>query len=132
MLIRPIQKIGLLFLWWSVFAVFTAPSSSAQPAAKPVRVTISGKVMAQKVKTRVAPIYPAQAKNKGIEGTVRLHVVITVTGSVTQVQPVTGDPVLVRSAMEAVKQWVYEPTIIDGQPVEVDTVIEVNYSLKNS
>ncbi len=132
MLIRPIQKIGLLFLWWSLFALFTAPSSSAQPAAKPVRVTISGKVMAQKVKTKVAPIYPAQAKSKGIEGTVRLHVVITVTGSVTQVQPVTGDPVLVRSAMEAVKQWVYEPTIIDGQPVEVDTVIEVNYSLKNS
>jgi TonB family protein len=131
-LIRPIQKLGPLFLWLSIFPLFTVPSSFAQPGAKPARVTISGKVMAQKVKTKVAPVYPAQARSKGIQGTVRLHVVITVTGTVTQVQPVTGDPALVRSATEAVKQWVYQPTIIDGQAVEVDTVIEVTYSLKNS
>ncbi|MGB2629551.1 MAG: energy transducer TonB [Candidatus Acidiferrum sp.] len=131
MLIRPIQKLGLWFLWLSVFLLFTVPSS-AHPDTKPVRVTISGKVMAQKVKTKVAPIYPAQAKSKGIQGTVRLHVLITTTGAVTQVQPVTGEPALVRSAMEAVKQWVYQPTIIDGQPVEVDTVIEVTYALKGS
>ena len=130
MLIRPIRKLGLWFIGLNLVLFLLAPSCFAQPAATPVRVTISGKVMAQKVKTKVAPVYPAQAKSKGIQGTVRLHVVITTTGKVTQVQVVTGDPALVRSAMEAVKQWVYDPTIIDGQPVEVDTVIEVTYSLK--
>ncbi len=130
MLFRAIQKASLSFICLSIFALTAASSALALPAAKPMRVTISGKVMAQKVKSKVAPVYPAQAKSKGIEGTVRLHVVLATNGTVTQVQVVTGAPALVRSAIEAVKQWVYEPTLIDGQPVEVDTVVEVNYTLK--
>jgi TonB family protein len=129
-LFRPIQKLSLVFMRLTIFTLAVATSGFALPAAKVTRVTISGKVMAQKVKTKVAPIYPAQAKRKGVQGTVRLHVIITTSGTVTQVQPVTGDSALVRSATEAVKQWVYEPTLVDGQPVEVDTVIELTYSLK--
>ena len=130
MLFRPIQKASLSFMCLYIFALAAASSALALPAAKPMRVTISGKVMAQKIRTKVAPVYPAQAKSKGIEGTVRLHVVLTPSGTVTQVQVVTGAPALVHSAIEAVKQWVYEPTLVDGQPVEVDTVIDVNYTLK--
>ena len=132
MLFPPIQKALFLCFCLIIFAcgAFTFTSASALPNAKPMRVTISGKIMAQKVKTKVAPIYPAEAKRKGIQGTVRLHVVITTTGTVTQVQAVTGDASLVHSATAAVKQWVYEPTLVNGQPVEVDTVVEVNYTLK--
>ena len=127
MLLGPIKKVCLGFYCLGIFMLVAAPAVAQ--VAKPVRVTISGKVMAQKAKTKVAPIYPVQARSKGIQGTVRLHVVITTTGSVTQVQVVAGDSALLRSTIEAVRQWIYEPTLIDGQPVEVDTVIEVNYSL---
>jgi len=124
-LFRP--KMCSLFFCLSICMLIAA--SAVAQAAKPVRVTISGKIMAQKVKTKVAPVYPVQAKGRGIQGAVRLHIVITTTGTVTQVQVVAGDSALLRSAIEAVKQWDYEPTLIDGQPMEVDTVVVVNYSL---
>lgn len=127
---RPIKN--LLFPVISVVALtfaLVAPEF-AVPSAKPTRVTISGKVMVQKLRTKVPPIYPAEAKRKGIQGTVRLHVIITTSGTVTQVQAVTGDPALVHSASDAVKQWTYEPTLLNGQAVEVDTVVEVSYRLK--
>jgi len=77
----------------------------------------------------VAPIYPAAAKQMGREGAVQLEATIDKSGSITAVKPVNGDSLLVRAAMDAVKQWKYKPYLLDGQPVEVRTQVTVNFKL---
>src|SRR5579864_2201746 len=73
----------------------------------------------------VAPIYPAEAKRKGIEGTVTLDVLIGKDGHVSQVTGTSGPAQLVQSATEAVKQWVYKPTLLNAEPVSVLTTADV-------
>lgn len=102
--------------------------SDSEPS--PERINIHGNVMAPKIKSRVEPTYPAEARKNHIEGTVRLRVIIATDGSVQQVQVVLGDPILARAAMDAVRQWKFEPTLLNGQAVEVDSEIEVNFQLK--
>jgi protein TonB len=101
-----------------------------QADEKPSVVTVSGKIISQTISKKVAPVYPTEARRKGIQGTVRLHILIGTDGKVRKVDVVTGDSHLVRSAIEAVKQWEYKPYLQDGKAVEVDTVCEVNYSLR--
>src|SRR6266404_7431698 len=74
---------------------------------------------------------PVQAKVAAIQGTVKLHVILAKDGSVRQLDVVSGDPQLVESAIKAVKQWKYEPTLLNGQAIEVDTVVEVVFQLRN-
>ncbi|MGC1619872.1 MAG: energy transducer TonB [Candidatus Acidiferrum sp.] len=78
---------------------------------------------------RVAPEYPRKAKKAHIEGTVRLHAVIAKDGSVQNLAVLSGDPVLVDAALKAVRQWRYQPTQINGKPVEIDTRIDVVFAL---
>jgi TonB family protein len=85
--------------------------------------------MAPEPVTRVEPIYPPLARQARIQGTVRFSAVLDKQGRVTNLQVVSGHPLLVPAAMEAVKQWVYRPMLLNGQPVEVVTQIEVNFTL---
>jgi TonB family protein len=101
----------------------------AQGDEKPALVTVSGKLMSQTIRKKVAPIYPAEARRRGIQGTVTLHIFIGTDGKVRKAEVLSGDPHLVRSAIEAVKQWEYKPYLQDGKAVDVSTVCEVNYSL---
>jgi TonB family protein len=78
---------------------------------------------------KVSPTYPPLAKAARIQGTVKLAVVISKTGNVDSVKVTSGHPMLVSSAVEAVKKWQYKPFLVDGQPVEVKTEIEVPFSL---
>src|SRR5208282_722388 len=98
---------------------------------KPSRVSVGGTVQAAKIITRVPPIYPESAKSAGISGTVVLHAVIGMDGKPLSLRVKNSqiDPDLARSAVEAVSQWRYTPTLLNGEPIEVDTVIMVNYSL---
>jgi protein TonB len=64
-----------------------------------------------------------------ISGTVRLHAIIGKDGSVTQLEVINGHPLLVQSALDAVRQWRYRPTLLNSEPVEVDTTIDVIFSL---
>lgn len=75
------------------------------------------------------PIYPPEAKTKGIQGTVKLHVLILTDGSVKILEVAPGDPMLVPAAEKAVLQWRYKPLLFNGQPVEVDTTVTVNFNL---
>ena len=68
------------------------------------------------------------ARQAGISGVVRLNVVITKAGKVTQISVLTGHPALVPAAVEAVKNWVYQPTLLSGEPVDVATTVTVNFS----
>jgi protein TonB len=81
--------------------------------------------------TRVSPVYPDLARRAGIEGAVRLAVVIAKDGRIAHIQVNTGHPLLIPAALEAVRQWQYQPTLLNGQPVEVRTDLELNFVLGN-
>lgn len=78
---------------------------------------------------KVTPEYPQLARMARQQGTVVLHAIIGRDGTIQQLQVVSGPPLLVRAAAEAVQQWRYRPYILNGQPVEVDTQITVNFKL---
>jgi TonB family protein len=100
-------------------------------AAKPTQVRSGGDLQAPKLLSMVKPIYPAAAKENGVEGTVVLHAVIGMEGSPLSLRVMNSriDPGLARAAVEAVSQWRYSPTLLNGQPIEVDTTITVNFKL---
>ncbi len=105
------------------------PGVSSGP---PNRIRIGGNVQATKLISQVKPIYPETAQRQGIEGTVLLHAVIAADGSLLSlgVTNTLADPELAAAAMDAVKQWRYQPTLLNGQPVEVVTTISVNFRLQ--
>jgi len=97
-------------------------------SAPPIRVRIGGNVQQARLVHKVDPTYPPEAVQSHIEGTVVLHVVIAVDGSMKEVQLVSGDPALSAVAIAAA-QWRYEPTLLNGEPVEVDSTISVIFTL---
>jgi protein TonB len=99
------------------------------PKAAVTRTRVGGAVQAAKLVNRVQPVYPPLARQTRISGTVKLHAIIGKDGAVTQLQVLSGHPLLVQSALDAVKQWRYQPTLLNGEPVEVDTEIDVIFSL---
>jgi protein TonB len=97
--------------------------------ATPARVRMGGQVEAAKLIHEVEPEYPVLARNARIGGIVRLQAVISRDGKVEDLKLVSGQPLLVEAAMDAVKQWVYKPTYLNGAPVEVLTEVDVNFRL---
>jgi TonB family protein len=79
--------------------------------------------------SRVSPNYPPEAKARGIQGQVAVEVIIGKNGSVSALQLLSGDPLLAPAAMEAVRQWRYQPLLVNGQPVPIRTTITVNFTL---
>lgn len=77
---------------------------------------------------QVYPAFPPEARQKHISGTVVLHVVIGTDGKVRDVEVLKGDPVLAQAAVDAVKLWIYKPFLLEGEPVEVDTEVQVVFS----
>jgi TonB family protein len=78
---------------------------------------------------RVQPLYPPQARQIHLEGKVELQANISKSGSISSVKQLSGDPVLGRAAMDAVRQWKYKPYFLNGEPVEVETQVTVNFKL---
>jgi protein TonB len=99
------------------------------PPKTPTRIKLGGSVQEAKIVARPSPIYPPLAKQARIQGSVVLHAIIDKDGTVTQLEVISGHPLLVQSALAAVKQWRYQPTQLNGEPVEVDTQITVNFVL---
>lgn len=79
---------------------------------------------------RIEPVYPPLAIQIHREGRVELRALISTDGTIQSLQVVSGDPLFLQSALDAVRQWHYHPTILNGQPVEIDTFITVIYSLQ--
>jgi periplasmic protein TonB len=106
-------------------------AGTAPPPPKPTvsRVRVGGAVQAAKLVNRVQPIYPPLARQTRISGTVRLHAIIGKDGTVQQLTVESGHPLLVQAALDAVRQWRYQPTLLNGEPVDVDTEIDVIFSL---
>jgi protein TonB len=105
------------------------------PTAKPVTATpatpisVSKGVQAAKILRQVNPVYPTLARQARISGTVRLVAIIGRDGVIQNLQVTSGHPLLTPAAVEAVKQWLYRPTLLSGEPVEVITQIDVNFTL---
>jgi protein TonB len=104
-----------------IAATITAPG--------PQSIRVGGNVQAMNLIKKVTPLYPPEAKAAGIQGTVRFTATIGQDGSIINLQLVSGHPLLAASAQDAVKQWMYKPTLLNGNPVEVVTQIDVNYTL---
>jgi periplasmic protein TonB len=98
-----------------------------KPTSEPIRVS-SGVQMAKLVK-QVIPIYPPFAKATHTSGVVHLVGIIAKDGTIRNLQLIDGHPLLARAAMEAVAQWIYKPTLLSGEPVEVICPIDVNFTL---
>jgi len=96
----------------------------------PQRIRVGGNVQAANLITKITPPYPPLAKQARIQGTVELSAIIGKDGRVQDLKVVRGHPLLVPSALEAVKSWIYRPTMLNGEPVEVSTTIDVNFTLQ--
>ena len=96
----------------------------------PGAIRVSGESQHAKLVKQVSPVYPEAARQAGISGVVRLGVIITNEGRVrdTRVMNSAGMGLDV-AAMEAVKQWIYRPTLLNGEPVEVVATVDVNFAL---
>ena len=92
-------------------------------------IRVGGNVQAANLTRKITPVYPAEAKANRIQGVVRLGVRIDRDGHVSDVTVLSGDPTLTYAAVEAVKQWLYRPTFLNGLPVEVLTEVNVNFTL---
>jgi protein TonB len=90
---------------------------------------VGGEVQAALLKHEVVPVYPLIAKSARIQGTVRLSASIAPNGTVKDLRVLSGNPLLVDAAQNAVKQWTYQPTYLNGKPVEVLTEIDVQFTL---
>jgi TonB family protein len=102
-------------------------SPAARQASAPINV--GGNVQQTKLIRQPRPVYPPEAKVARIQGVVRMNAVIDRQGQVKALELASGRPELAPAAMDAVRQWVYQPTLLNGEPVEVMTQIDVNFTL---
>ncbi len=99
----------------------------AQQAEHPLKLS-EGVLQAQLI-SRIEPRYPPLAIQTRTEGTVQLHAIIGRDGRITSLDVISGHPLLVKAALDAVRQWMYRPTMLNGEPVEVETSITVIFKL---
>ena len=110
-----------------------APKPQAQTTqpTTPSRVRVGGNVRPPKLIHEVRPVYPQLARQARIQGVVKINAIVSRDGSVQSLQIAGGHPLLVQAAIDAVRQWRYEPTLLNGEPVEVILVVDVNFRLSN-
>jgi periplasmic protein TonB len=94
---------------------------------RPIR--LGGNIAQANLLSQVKPVYPAEAKQNRIQGTVKLEITIDKEGHVANMSLISGPAELVQSATDAVQHWLYRPTLLNGEPVSVLTTVDVNYTL---
>jgi len=116
----------------NLFDLGTAPAEAVNRPAEPVitkRIRLGGIVEDAKLIVRIQPVYPVLAVQTRTQGNVILHAIIGKEGDVSELQVISGHPLLVEAALGAVRQWRYSPTLLNGFPVEVETTITVSFVL---
>jgi TonB family protein len=112
--------------------VSAPPTSTATKKPKTKRIVtfaMDPVEAARKILTAPPPVYPPEAREALVEGQVKLRIRIGRDGRVIEAAVLSGDPLLVDAATESAKQWLYEPTVLNGVPVEVITQVDVNFTL---
>ena len=107
----------------------TQQLASLESVPPPARIRVGGLVQIARLIHRVPPDYPAEAREEGITGRVVVEAVISVEGRIQDVNVLSGDPLLSESVVEAVRQWRYQPTKLNGRAVEVITRVEIFFKL---
>ena len=110
-------------------SVLSATPVAVPKMATPQRVRVSSGVSSGLLIRKVSPTYPPLARQARIQGTVILQAQISKDGSIQNLQLISGHPMLAPAAIEAVKQWKYKPYLLNGEPVEVETQVQVNFTL---
>jgi TonB family protein len=105
--------------------------TAAPVATEPHRIRVGGNVVPAKLLYRVNPEYPEDARSRGIQGDVVLRAVVSLKGAVLSLTAISSpDPQLAEAAIRAVKEWRYQPSLLNGEPVETITKIAVNFRLE--
>jgi TonB family protein len=112
-----IATLGIAAISSSAFPMFAGATQEKEESSK------------LKIVKKVAPVYPAEAKEARVQGTVRMEVTVGKDGTVVNVKLVNGHPLLVQAAIDAIRQWEFEPVQKDGQAVEVITTIDLKFTL---
>jgi len=112
-----------------ISSVAVAPPPPPPKATTPKRIRVGGQVEAAKAIFQPKPEYPPLAKMARIQGTVRLEAIISRDGTIQDLKMISGHPLLVKAALEAVQRWRYQPTLLNGEPVEVVTEVDVTFTL---
>jgi TonB family protein len=108
-----------------------ATSEPIRAEPRPERSIVGGDVQQANLIFRVIPIYPGVARNSHIQGVVILFAIIGRDGAIQELKVISGHPLLIQAALEAVKKWRYRPTTLNGVPIPVETTIAVNFSLSH-
>jgi|SRR5689334_629750 len=111
--------------------VGNGPAPPPKPAQPKGPVRVGGNVKRPELVHKVEPTYPPLARQTRVQGNVVIDCVIDKQGNVTQVKAVSGHPLLVQSALSAVKQWKFKPTMLNGQPVDVAMTVTVQFNMAN-
>jgi len=117
-----------------IMAVLPPPPRLPDVVVKPVepvtkRIIQTSQLDQAQILHRVDPVYPELGKRMRVSGTVELRGIIGTDGRIRSLQVLSGHPLLVKAAVDAVSQWIYKPTRLSGQPVEVDAPISVVFRL---
>jgi protein TonB len=110
-------------------SVLSSTPTVAPKIATPQRVRVSSGVVSGLLLRKVNPTYPPLARQARIQGVVVLQAQISKDGNIENLQLISGHPMLAPAAIEAVKQWKYKPYLLNGEPVEVETQVQVNFTL---
>ena len=108
-----------------------APPPPPKAVAQHGPYKVGGKVQAPKLINKVDPMYPPLARDARVQGDVTIDSVIDAQGDVTKLKLVNGNPLLISAALDAVKQWKYQPTLLNGVPVSVEMQVVVHFSLSS-
>jgi protein TonB len=112
------------------------PSVAPPPPPPPVkkaetvqRIKVGGNVQGAMILRKTPPVYPQLAKSARVSGVVHLAAIIAKDGTIQELHSLGGPALLIQAAMDAVKTWIYKPTMLNGEPVQVETTIDVNFTL---
>jgi len=121
---------GFRFLMAPDFDQVAKSAAKRREGETTKRILLGGNVQAARLVKRVQPTYPTVAREEHLAGTVKMHAIIGTDGSVQSLRVFSGKCSLARASVDAVRQWRYQPTLLNGMPVEVDTEIDVIFSLQ--
>jgi TonB family protein len=126
-----VSLVPVLLLRISKPVMAAQQATSEQRPSHPRRIRVSEGVSNRLLITKVNPSYPDQARKKHVQGAVVLRVLIGDTGTVTDLSAISGDALLVPSALDAVRQWLYKPYLLNGDAIEVETRVTINFALRD-
>ena len=117
--------------------ISAVPSAAPPPPPPPpvakketlTRIKVGGNVQSAMILRKTPPIYPQLAKSARVSGVVHLAAIIAKDGTIQELHSLGGPALLIQAAMDAVKTWIYKPTMLNGEPVQVETTIDVNFTL---